>query len=202
MPLTTTDGSTIKRVYEHDKEIEICDMFNLQQVTVNKRRKADAIGDIGAVSIKNARSSSTQVWLTTLNKFRTLFDVPMGALDLFLGDKAKNRFNFNDIPTVMVDELIEWMNINKGDIIRQAIHGDDDISLVIFRDLNNNKVYTITPDEIDSITFTSSWRVGKRQGSLQLVTPNGDVIFHLQREGKGRYPNNILIHIHRKLFCQ
>jgi hypothetical protein len=202
MTLTSTQGSTIKQVYEHDKEIEICELFNLQQITVNKGRKADAIGDIGAVSIKNARSSSTQVWLTTLNKFRSLFNIPNGAIDLFLGDKNKNRFNFNEIPSALVDELIKWMNDNKKDIIHRAIHGEDVISLVIFRDLNNNKVYTSTPDQIDSIVTTASWRVGKRQGSLQLVTPSGDVIFHLQREGKGRYPNNVLIHIHRKLFCQ
>ena len=177
MPLTMTDGATIKRCYEHDKEIEICDMFNLQQVTV---------GEIGYVSIKNARSSSTQVHLTTLNKFRELFNVPVGGLDLFLGDKDKNRFNFDEIPSVLVDELIEWMNTNKQDIIQRIICGNDDIKMVIFRDLNNNKVYTITPEEIYSLTLTSSWRVGKRQGSLQLVTPNGEVLFHLQREGKGR----------------
>lgn len=198
--LTSSDGSRIKRVYEHDKEIEICDMFNLNQITTGKRRKADAIGDVGLVSIKNARSSSTQVWLTTLNKFRTLFDAPKGALDLFLGDKNKNRFNLDELPSVLVDELLSWLNTNTMDIIHHTICGDDDIKMIIFRDLNNNKVYTISTDEVMEIASHSSWRIGKRNGSVQLVNNDGRVIFHLQREGKGRYPNNILLHIHRNLF--
>ena len=66
MTLTARDGSTIKRVYEHDKEIEICKLFKLEQITVGKGRKADAVSDEGLVSIKNAKSSLTQVHLTGL----------------------------------------------------------------------------------------------------------------------------------------
>ena len=200
MPLTTIDGSNIKRIYEQDKEIEICNMFNLKQITKNKGRKADAIGDNGYVSIKNSRSSSTQVWLTTLNKFRLLFNVPSGCIDLFLGDKDKNRLNFDEIPSVLVDELITWLNDNRVDIIRHAICGDDDINSIIFRDLNKDKVYTITTNKVIDIVSHSYWRVGKRNGSVQLINNNGNVIFHIQREGKGKYPNNILMHIHRNLF--
>ena len=58
-------------------------------------------GDIGAVSIKNARSSSTQV-VATLNKFRGLFNVPEGAMGV-PWYRDKNRSNFNEIPTVMVE---------------------------------------------------------------------------------------------------
>ena len=200
MTLTARDGSTIKREYEHDKEIEICKLFKLEQITVGKSRKADAVSDEGLVSIKNAKSSSTQVHLTTLNKFRSMLGIPEGAFDLFLGDKAKNRYNFNEIPNVLVNELIEWMNAHTKQIIEYIIKGNDDIVRVIFRDLNNNKVYTITPDEIINITNNASWVVGKRNGSLQLVHNHGAVLFHLQREGKGKSPNNVLFHIHRKLF--
>jgi hypothetical protein len=199
--LTTQDGSTIKRSYEYDKEVEICELFKLTRVTVGKGRKADAIDSDGCgVSIKNAKTSSTQVHLTTLSKFRELFDVPQGALDLFLGDKEKNRFNFNEIPSALVDELIEWMNANTYDIIHRIICGNDDIKMVIFRDLNVNKVYTKLTEDIFTLIRGCTWRVGKRNGSLQLVTKDNDVLFHLQREGKGRYPNNVLFHIHRKLF--
>ena len=200
MTLTTQDGSRIKRIYEHDKEIEICDLFGLTQITTGKGRKADAEGEMGFVSIKNARSSSTQVWLTTLNKFRELFDAPQGAIDLFLGDRMKNRMNFDEIPADLTRELVEWMDENKTTIIHRALHGNDEIALVIFRDLKDGKVYTMKTDEIMEIVSHSSWRVGKRNGSLQLVNASGQVIFHLQREGKGKYPNNILFHIHRNLF--
>lgn len=201
MSLSHTDGATIKREYETTKEEEICKLFNLKRITTGKGRKADAIHTINNTyhSIKNAKSSSTQVWLTTLNKFRTLFDVPTGGIDLFLGDKDKNRFNFDEIPQPLVDELIEWLNTNKESIINRAIHGEDVIKSIIFRDLNNNRTYEIDCDTVTTIVQGSKWRIGARQGSLQLVY-NNKVIFHLQREGKGRYPNNILFHIHRHLF--
>lgn len=201
MTLTQTDGATIKREYETTKEEEICKLFNLERITTGKSRKADAIHTIDKTyhSIKNARSSSTQVWLTTLNKFRTLFDVPTGAIDLFLGDRNKNRFNFNEIPQPLVDELLEWLNTNKESIINRAIHGEDLIKSIIFRDLNNNITYEIDCNTVTTIVRESEWRVGARMGSIQLVY-KGKVIFHLQREGKGQYPNNILFHIHRNLF--
>jgi hypothetical protein len=201
MTLSTLDGSIIKKEYETTKEEEICKLFNLTRITTGKRRKADAVHnrDNTHHSIKNARSSSTQVWLTTLNKFRQLFNTPDGAIDLFLGDVNKNRFNFDELPQPLVDELIDWFNANKEDIIHRAIHGDDNIKSIIFRDLKRNKTYEIDTADVMSIVKDSSWRVGKRNGSLQLVY-NGVVIFHFQREGKGRYPNNILFHIHRNLF--
>lgn len=198
--LTQQTGRDIKLTYEHDKELEVCELFNLTQISKNCKSKADAIGEDGLVSIKNSKSNSTQVLLTTLSKFRTQFDIPMGCIDLFLGDKQKNRFNLNEIPNALVNEALDYLNNNTVDIVRHLITGGENIASIIFRDLNDNKSYQLTTDSIISRVSHSSWVVGSRFGSFQLVDNNGSVLFHLQREGKGKSPNNMLFHVHKKLF--
>lgn len=195
-------GREIKRSYELDKEIEICEMFDLTRVTTGKsRRKADAesLERNEFWSIKNARNSSTQVYLTTLKKLRERFNIPEGGIDLFLGDKQKNRLNLDEIPSALVNETLEWLETHKHELIKFVISGEESITHVCFRDLNNGKVYVLSPSEILSKVADSEWRVGARKGSFQLVH-NGKVIFHLQREGKGKSPNNPLFHIHRNCF--
>lgn len=174
-------------------------MFDLVQVPKTIKRKADATRGNEAWSIKNSRNSSTQVYLTTLRKLRCLFDIPQGCIDLFLGDKFKNRFQLNEIPQPLVDETIDWLNANTESLIRYVICGDENITHICFRDLNKDTTYVKTVDDIMSSIKNAKWRVGSRHGSFQLHV-NGVVVFHLQREGKGKNPNNPLFHIHRNLF--
>lgn len=191
---STLLGREIKLTYEIDKEQEVCSLLGLTHQPKNVKSKRDAFKLNENWSIKNAKSKSTQVFLTTQSKMIERFDMPE-EFKLFFGDKAKNRLNLNEIPSCIVRSYLEYLNSNKTQIIKYAISGDNEVTHLAFRDLNNGKLHTCTVESIMDKVADAEWVVGKRHGSFQLVK-DGLVLFHIQREGKGSSPHNVLFHIH------
>jgi hypothetical protein len=191
---STLSGREIKLTYEIDKEQEVCELLGLTHQPKNVKAKRDAFNNNENWSIKNARSKSTQVFLTTQSKMIERFGMPE-EFKLFFGDKQKNRFNLNEIPSFIVESYLEYLNSNTITLIKYAVAGDNEISHIAFRDLNNNKLHTCTVDSIMDKVANAKWVIGKKFGSFQLVR-DGQVLFHIQREGKGSSPHNVLFHIH------
>lgn len=199
--MQSATGRQIKLTYEIDKEQEVCALLGLTHQPKNVKAKRDAYCGANNYSIKNAKNKSTQVFLTTQTKMHERFNMPE-SFSLFFGDKYKNRLNLDAIPQCIVDEYTAWLNDNTMSLIKYAIAGDDEITHLAFRDLNNNKLYTSTVDSIMSTVSDAQWVVGKRFGSFQLVSSDNTVLFHIQREGKGKSPHNVLFHIHRGVFTK
>jgi hypothetical protein len=195
---TTLSGREIKLTYEIDKEQEVCALLGLTHQPKDKKAKRDAFTSSENWSIKNSKSKSTQVFLTTQSKMIERFGMPE-EFKLFFGDKQKNRFNLNQLPDTIVDSYLKYLNSNTITLIKYAIAGADEITHVAFRDLNNGKLHTCTVESILSKVADAEWCVGKRFGSFQLVK-DGAVLFHIQREGKGSSPHNVLFHIHLNAF--
>ena len=200
-------GFDIRESHSNEKEKSVCDKYNLTQVGGN-RTKIDGTNENLNVSIKNTKSSSTQVHLTTQKKFIEKFNLDGNCrlyIELFCGNplmnnNGKDRCNNNEIPNELKEDFLTFLHNNKRDIINYIISNDSNISLVIWRDLNKEIDYQLTYDEIMSKIENCKWVFSK--GAVHLKNENGKTYFHLQRESKKLISNryNVLWHMHKKIF--
>jgi hypothetical protein len=201
------NGYDIRESHSNEKEKSVCDMYNLQQVGGN-RTKVDGTNENLNVSIKNTKSSSTQVHLTTQKKFIEKFKLEGNCeqyVELFCGNplinnKGKDRYTNYDIPNEIKEDFLLFLNDKKMEIIDYIISNGCNITLVIWRDLNKEIDYQLTYDQIMTKIENCTWVFIK--GGVHLKNENKKTYFHFQRESKSGPNNryNVLWHIHKNLF--
>jgi len=207
MKLTSERGREIREEYTNVKEKEICDNRGLTQIGGN-RNKIDGSNETSNVSIKNFSGSSTQVHLTTQNRFINVLKlndessqfIKMFCGNISLNNNNKDRYHITEIPSKITESFMLFLNDNKERVIDLIVRNGFDVDTVVYRNLKTNEIYEITYDEILNKVNKCTW-VSKK-GGIHLKDVNGKTYFHFQREGKKNKNNryNVLWHIHSNLF--
>jgi hypothetical protein len=207
MKLTSERGREIREEYTNVKEKEICDNRGLVQIGGN-RNKIDGSDGTSNASIKNFSGSSSQVHLTTQNRFINVLglnDESIQFVKMFCGDSSlningKDRYNINEIPSDITKSFMLFLNDNKNEVIDLIVRNGFNVNTIVYRNLKTNETYEITYDEVLNKINKCTW-VSKK-GGIHLKDVNGKTYFHFQREGKKNKNNryNVLWHIHRNLF--
>ena len=207
MPLTAERGAQIRSDHAGRRERLICERHGLTQIG-GSQTKVDGQDEFRRVSIKNASGSSTQVHITSQQRFINYLGLTGHSeefIRLFCGNKdldvnGKDRYTPAQLSVEMVECFVHMMNENRDAIVDLIVSNGFGITDVIFNDIKNDREYTITMHEIRAIIQECSWVV--LRGGVHLKRPDGTTVFHLQREGKRNPRNryNVLFHIHRNLF--
>ena len=207
MSLTKEDGRRIRADGAGKLEKEICEKHNLKQIG-GSRTKIDGSDGVNNKSIKNARGSSTQVHLTTQNKFieqmglqcRDIYFIRQFCGDSSINNNGIDRYKISEIDKDNLDAFYSFLKNNKRKVVDYIIRNGFDITHVIYKDTKNDIEYELSYEEIMEKVEECAW-VGK-EGGIHLKNKKGKSYFHFQREGK-RNPNNrynVLWHIHKELF--
>jgi hypothetical protein len=207
MALTAEQGFLIREQYSTTKEKEVCDRHNLTQIG-GSRTKVDGQNDSEKASIKNASGSSTQVHLTTQNKFCSMMNLNKDCVEfiqLFCGSKlvnnnGKDRYTIKQIDEQYIDAFRLFLNTHKTEIIDLIVSNGFGINRVIYNDIKNNVEYDLTYEDLIAKIDKCEWKF--LSGGIHLKDANGKTYFHMQREGKKNPSNryNVLWHIHKNLF--
>ncbi len=207
MKLTAEYGRKIRKEYSEVKENEVCVQLGLKQLGGSKT-KIDGINEQSRVSIKNFKSSSTQVHLTTKKQFKKILGLDNNSekfIEMFCGDqdvkyKNRDRYFTNEIDSIYVNSFLNFLNNNKIKIIDLMIRNGFDITNIAYMDLNTNTLYNIKYEDLLIKIDECVW-VAKK-GGIHLKNKDNKTYFHIQREGKKNKNNryNVLCHIHRNLF--
>jgi hypothetical protein len=207
MKLTSAKGKQIREEYSSVKEKEICDERGLIQVGGTKT-KIDGSNGVSNESIKNFTGNSTQVHLTTQNRFIKVLELdenPSKFVRMFCGNKelninGKDRYDSSEIDEIYVTSFLKFLNENTNKIIDLIIRNGFEITSVVYRNLKTNQVLDISYNEIINKVNDCVWVIKK--GGVHLKNKEGKTYFHFQREGKKSKSNryNVLWHIHRYLF--
>ena len=207
MPLTKEDGRRIRAENAGPREKEICEKHNLKQIG-GSRTKIDGSDGVNNKSIKNASGSSTQVHLTTQNKFIEKMGLKAYEVDFirqFCGNSSINnngidRYKISEIDTLIVDAFCSFLKNNKRKVVDYIICNGFDITHVIYKDTKNDIEYELNYKEIMEKIEECVWIA--KEGGIHLKNKKGKSYFHFQREGKSKLNNryNILWHIHKNLF--
>lgn len=207
MKLTSARGKQIREEYSGVKEKEVCDERGLIQVGGN-RTKIDGSNGVSNESIKNFTGNSTQVHLTTQNRFIKVLGLDENSskfVRMFCGNEelninGKDRYHSSEIDEIYVTSFLKFLNENTNKIIDLIICNGFDITSVVYRNLKTNQVIDIRYDEIINKVNECVWVIKK--GGVHLKNKEKKTYFHFQREGKKNKSNryNVLWHIHRYLF--
>jgi hypothetical protein len=160
MKLTPERGREIREEYTNVKEKEICDSRGLVQIGGN-RNKIDGSDGISNESIKNFSGNSTQVHLTTQNRFievLNLDDEMATFVKMFCGNsslniKGKDRYDITDINNVnpnTVNLFLSFLSENKVKIIDLIIRNGFDVTKVVYKNLKTKEIFEISYDDIIS----------------------------------------------------
>lgn len=207
MKLTSNKGRQIREEYSTTKEKQICDMRGLTQVGGSRTKIDGSDGTINE-SIKNFSGKSTQVHLTTQKQFIKVLGLDQDSSEfvkLFCGNEninnhGKDRYSVNEINPEVLNSFLNFLDKNKKDVINLIVRNGFDITNVVYRNLKNDKTYSIS--YIDIIKKIESCKWVPKNGGIHLKDSNGKTYFHFQREGKRNKNNryNVLWHIHKNIF--
>ena len=206
MPLTAEQGYKIREEYSGVKEKAICDAHGLQQIGGSRTKVDGTDGDVNK-SIKNTRTSSTQVHLTTQKHFIKTLNITGDAVEFIKHFCGSSDYDYNgrdrrfikEIDTQYTQSFKEFLDNNKKEIVDLIIRNGFDITHVIYNDIKNVKCYELTYEDIVGKIENAEWKF--LRGGIHLKL-NSKSLFHFQREGKRDPSNryNVLWHIHRNLF--
>lgn len=207
MALTPEKGRQIRKEYIEIKEKEICENRKLTHIGGN-RTKIDGSDGVRNESIKNFTGSSTQVHLTTQNRFIKVLDLNENSekfIRLFCGNETINsngndRFFISEIDPIYVNSFLNFLQGNTVRVIDLIVRNGFDVNSIVYRDLKTSKIYEISFEEIVQKIEGCKWVL--KEGGIHLKNKKNKTIFHFQREGKKNKSNryNVLWHIHRNLF--
>lgn len=208
--LSYTEKQNIGRtVREHNTEVvekKVVDEHHGWTWVDDNDCKADAIDAEGfGVSIKDPRSKSTQVHLTTQKCFIEQFNLNDSAqqfVRLFFGNKEfnkdRNRYILPEIPIDAVNAFRKFLDDSKLSIIEYFLRGDQQ-AITVNRVMYNDR--TMTVQEILSKCESASWFLNRT--TVHLKNPDGKTYFHIQMKGSGKSPStyhSVLAHIHKRMF--
>ncbi len=208
MALTVEQRQEIGRKVREDnagyKEADTCKRFGLQQVG-GSRTKVDGTHPDGSNwSIKNSKSKSTQVHLTSQEKFIRDFELEAAESEFvrkFFGnteykDMPRHRYTAEEINPVAVECFKEFLVENREDLIRYFISGASDITNFVYNDKH------ITFEDIMEQVGQSYWVMNPT--AIHLRGAHGKTLFHIQMKGSGNKAkmgyHGVLCHIHERLF--
>lgn len=210
MGLSSQDGYRIRKEYTEIKEKLICDKYGLEQKGKGKTKIDGLLNESIGKSIKNSKSKSTQVHLTTQKSFCNFLSLNNESktfIELFCGNASINnngsdRYTIKEIHQSFIDSIINSFDSEKEKLITYLIKGTntENICSIIFNDLNENKSYELTFETILQKIKNTKWVT--LDGGIHLKNMNNKTYFHMQREGKKNKKNryNVLWHIHKNIF--
>ena len=208
MTLTVEEKREIGRLVREEnagpKEAEICNLYGLAKVG-GSRTKVDGTHPDGSNwSIKNAKSTSTQVHLTSQERF--ISDLSLnnecqefvhkffGNLDFI--DMPRRRYSISQISTRAVEEFKKFLETKKEEVIYYFISGKFDIQHIVY----NRK--RLTTQEVMDQVRKAEWVYNDT--AIHLKNPEGKTLFHIQMKGSGNKKkmgyHGVLCHIHENLF--
>jgi len=198
------NGRRIREDNSGYKEASTCRDFGLTQVGGSKTKVDGQHPDGSNWSIKNTKSSSTQVHLTSQQRFITDFGLSEGCEEFvrkFFGnteytDMPRHRYNIHEIFPEAVEDFKKFLDENKETLIYYFLSGDSDITDVVY----NGK--HITTDNIMKQVDEAQWLVNPT--AIHLKDKRGKTLFHIQMKGSGNHAkmgyHGVLCHIHENLF--
>lgn len=201
----TEIGRQIREYNSGPAEALSCDKFGLEQ-RGGSRTKIDGVGrkDGKKWSIKNTKSRSTQVHLTTQKSFSEVFNLDENQREFvskFFGnigftDKHRQRYKMNEISPLAVQSFKNFLENNKDKFIKYVVSGVDNIDYVAYND------YVLSFEEIMNICNNAHWVYNNT--AIHLKNSDGKTLFHIQMKGsgKGTTYHGVLCHIHENLFKQ
>jgi len=195
-------GRQVREENSGSKELQICEMFGLTQVG-GSRTKVDGQHPDGTNwSIKNAKSKSTQVHLTSQERFIEEFSLGAASQEFvrkFFGSldyehMPRRRYRIDEIPDDAVNQFKSFLESNKEEVIYYFLSGKFDIRHVVY-----NKMH-MTTDEILEQVRKANWVYNPT--AIHLKNEAGKTLFHIQMKGsgKGKVKHGVLCHIHENLF--
>jgi hypothetical protein len=184
------------------KEAATCLDFGLVQIGGSRTKVDGRHSDGSNWSIKNAKSSSTQVHLTSQEKFIKDFSLNaecqefvcrfFGSLDY--DHMPRRRYKMPEIDTGAVESFQEFLESNQREVIYYFISGKHDINHLVY----NGK--HLTTEEVMAQATNARWVYNPT--AIHLKNEQGKTLFHIQMKGsgKGKAKHGVLCHIHENLF--
>jgi hypothetical protein len=198
------NGRRIQEDNSGYKEADTCERFGLEQVG-GSRTKVDGTHPDGSHwSIKNSKSKSTQVHLTSQEKFIRDWELEAAESEFvrrFFGNTVytempRHRYTAEEINPLAVECFKEFLVENREDLIYYFVSGDSDITNFVY---NGNH---ITLRDIMKQVDESYWVMNPT--AIHLRGAHGKTLFHLQMKGSGNKAkmgyHGVLCHIHERLF--
>ena len=219
--------------FEHDFSTYLNEWFGGDHVVDGRPQTKVDIYDnetANAYSVKNVSKNHTQVALLSSRKFieyfdlkdtfcatfiRMFFGVPnnlgqslvhLKHKDLPLSDaeRRQNRVYANNIPQLIKDAFMDFMNANKSIIfdiiVRKGL--DDNATPVNYMIWNNKKTGAMKIIDIDCLADKingGEWKLNNT--TLEFRTADNDKLFHLQMKGSGKKYNSgyhgMMFHIYQ-----
>jgi len=199
----TEIGRQIREYNSGPAEALSCDKFGLEQIG-GSRTKIDGVGrkDGKKWSIKNTKSRSTQVHLTTQKSFSEVFNLNENQREFvskFFGntnftDKHRQRYKMGEISPVAVQSFKDFLENNKDKFVEYVVAGTDGIDFVAYND------DVLSFEQIIELCGDAEWVYNPT--AIHLKNKQGKTLFHLQMKGsgKGSMYHGVLCHIHEHLF--
>tara|TARA_R100000234_G_C4944928_1_gene154652 strand:- start:61 stop:690 length:630 start_codon:yes stop_codon:yes gene_type:complete len=208
MPLSTDEKRVIGREIRQKNsgivENRTCQNFNLVQIGGSQTKVDGRHSDGSNWSIKNTKSSSTQVHLTTQSSFSQHFSLNEKQdtfVRKFFGNisflnKERHRYKLSEINEEEVNEFKFFLEKNKIKLIHYFISGESNINFVVY----NNKVKST--EEILKLCESCYWKYNET--TIQLKDKDDKTLFHIQMKGSGNKSkmgyHGVLCHIHNNVF--
>ena len=197
-------GRKVREENSGTKELQICDLYGLTQVG-GSRTKVDGTHPDGSNwSIKNAKSSSTQVHLTSQERFIETFSLNDNSVEFvkkFFGNLSydhmpRRRYRMDEISNQAVNSFKNFLEDNKEKVIYYFISGKFNINHLVY----NRKC--LTTDQVMEQAMSAKWLYNPT--AIHLKNNSGKTLFHIQMKGsgKGKIKHGVLCHIHENLFNQ
>tara|TARA_Y100001938_G_C8076702_1_gene426550 strand:- start:1224 stop:1862 length:639 start_codon:yes stop_codon:yes gene_type:complete len=197
-------GRQVREENSGTKELQICELFGLTQVG-GSRTKVDGTHPDGSNwSIKNAKSSSTQVHLTSQERFIEDFALNDDCIEFvqkFFGNLEYNhmprrRYRIDEISNSAVSAFKKFLETNKEKVIYYFISGKFNINHLVY---NRER---LTTEQVMEQVRSANWLYNPT--AIHLKNDSGKTLFHIQMKGsgKGKIKHGVLCHIHENLFHQ
>ncbi len=197
-------GRQVREENSGTKELQICELFGLTQVG-GSRTKVDGTHPDGSNwSIKNAKSSSTQVHLTSQERFIEDFALNDDCVEFvqkFFGNLEYNhmprrRYRIDEISNSAVSAFKKFLETNKEKVIYYFISGKFNIDHLVY---NRER---LTTEQVMEQVRSANWLYNPT--AIHLKNDSGKTLFHIQMKGsgKGKIKHGVLCHIHENLFHQ
>jgi hypothetical protein len=166
------------------------------------KTKVDGTNGSQRYSFKKAKSSSTQIHITTQNHFIKLFNlggecekfVKHFFGDLSFTNKERCRFKCSDLPKSCVNSFFNFLTENKEKVVDYFVSGDSQITDFVYND------YHITYSPLMKKLTSSDWHF--TDTAMHLKNREGKTLLHIQMKGSGagKTKHSILVHIHQNAY--
>ena len=197
-------GRLVREENSGSKELKICEMFGLTQVGGSRTKVDGRHPDGSNWSIKNAKSKSTQVHLTSQDRFIEDFSLSEDSEEFvrkFFGnlkyvDLPRRRYTISQISDSAVTEFKNFLENNKEEVIYYFISGKFNINHLVY----NQK--RLTTEEVMKQVRNATWVYNDT--AIHLKNNIGKTLIHIQMKGSGDKKkmgyHGVLCHIHENLF--